>query len=112
MDDEIERLGRPTPVAVARLGPKLLGSLVLERLKSRGLESVTESQYRRELRTLLAELVDTSRESLAQQFSDEIEVVLANTAARVAMKNLEDRGAVITTDSYIDEMNRVKGAIR
>lgn len=110
--EEIERYGYPVPVPIAKVGPTLLASMTFERLRKRGMDTVDEDGFRKELRSLLRELIAANTQALArkQELDREIENVLANTAADVALARLKRAGGPITAERYLDELDTVRGA--
>ena len=111
MDAEIERLGDPTPIPISRLGPRLIDQMVRQRFKDKGVPSFTASQYRAALRSLLAELLDTSRDPVtAAEFQAQIEHELTTVIGEQAMTRLMAKGAV-SYRGYCEELESTVRAV-
>jgi hypothetical protein len=105
--EELQKLGDPLPIPIARLGPSGLANRAILRLQeqgqSSGKDTYTEADFRNALRQVIRELTDTTRDPLTAAEQRQASAIESDILAAMTDHVLEEQGIAdtYTPDEYL-----------
>jgi hypothetical protein len=100
---ELQKIGDPLPVPIAKARPSGLYTLTIRRLQEQGKESYTEAEFRNALRQVIRELTDTTRDKLTAAERRHTSAIESDILAAATEQILQEQGNAdtYTPDEYL-----------